>query len=420
MRPSPAIRALAVLVPVLAAFSLSAADWPQFRGPNGDGSSPEKGLAAAWAKTPPKQVWKVPMGEGFGVLAVVGDKAYALAERDKKEWCLCLDAATGKELWATPLDKTIFERQGGNGPRSTPTVDGGKIYCLGTYLRLVCLDAATGGEVWALDLPKAIGNTQARVRGIAKWGSAASPVQDGDFLFVPGGGKGKAFLAIHKKTGKPAWGAGDAQLTHASPCVATVGGGRQVIFFAVEGLYAFAARTGAPLWKHKVPFNISTASTPVAAGDIVYCSAGYGVGSTAVRVGRGGVRELWRVEGNDLANHWTTPVLHDGHLYGICGFKEYSNAKLKCVELATGKVKWSQDGYSSGGATILVDGHVLVQSKGTVVLVEATPSKYVEKGRFQALGGKCWNMAVVAGGRIYVRSIKEAACFAIPGFKPSE
>ncbi len=406
---------------LLAAVPVFAADWPQFRGPNGDGSSPETGLAAAWAQSPPKPLWKVPMGEGFGVLAVSGGKAFALAEREKKEWCVCLDAATGKELWATPVDRTIFEKQGGNGPRSTPAVDGGSVFCLGTYLRLVCLDAATGKEVWALDLPKAMGgDEQLKTSGISQWGGAASPVLDGNFLFVHGGGKGKSFLAIHKKTGRPAWGAGDAKLTHASPCVATLGGVRQVVFFAKEGLFAFGAANGVPLWHYKFGFNVSTASTPVVGGDIAYCSAGYDVGSGAARVGRGGVTELWRKKGNALANHWTTPVYRDGHLYGICGFKQFNDAQLTCVELATGKVKWSQGDYSSGGATILVDGHVLVQSNGSVILVEATPEKYVEKGRVQALGGKCWNMAVVADGRIYVRSTSEAACFEIPGFTPGK
>jgi hypothetical protein len=154
--------------------------------------------------------------------------------------------------------------------------------------------------------------------------------------------------------------------------------------------------------------------SPIVYQDIVYCSAGYGVGGGACRVTKLGdqfsVKPLWRHEGGTV-NHWTTPVCKDGYLYGIFGFKEYGTAPLQCVEIATGKQVWSQAGFGSGGGTVLVGHQLLVQGdRGPLVLVEASPTEYKEVARAQPLGGKCWTMAVVSNGRIYARNNKEGVC----------
>ena len=134
-------------------LSAKAADWPQFRGPSRDGSTAES-ILTSWPKEGPKVLWKIPLGESFGSFVVRDGKAYCFMERDQMEACVAFDAKTGKELWATPIDKTIFEHQGGNGPRSTPTVDGQHVYLSGTYLKLACLEAADGKVVWQRDLVK--------------------------------------------------------------------------------------------------------------------------------------------------------------------------------------------------------------------------------------------------------------------------
>lgn len=397
-------------------------DWPQYRGPSVDGSTPEK-ILTTWPTEGPKVVWKAPIGESFGSFAVAGGKAYIFIERGGDEVLLALNADTGKETWTYTVGKTIFDKEGGPGPRSTPTIDGGKVYVLSTYLKLVCLNAADGKEVWARDLPKEYGGTlQLQTKGINKWGCANSPLLDGDRIYIHGGGNGQALLAFDKKTGNPVWKTGDEQLTHSTPVPATIHGIRQVIFFCQSGLVSCAADSGSVLWKFPHTFNVSTASTPIVSGDIVYCSAGYTVGSAACRISKEGngfkATELWRTPGNNDCNHWTTPVCKDGHLYGIFGFKDYvkpganPGAPLKCIEIATGKEKWSKPGFGSGGGTILAGGsHILAQSDGgALVLVEATPAGYKEVARHTPLGGKCWTMAVVANGRIYARNTKEGIC----------
>jgi len=397
----------------------SAADWPQYRGPNCDGTTPET-ILTTWPQEGPKVIWKVPVGESFGSFAVSGGKAFIFGERAGDEVCSALDAGTGKELWSYAAGKTIFDKSGGPGPRTTPTVDGDRVYLLGTYLTLVCLNAADGKEVWKHDLPKEFGGTmQVRASGISSWGSAASPLLDGKLIYVNGGGKDQTLLALDKTTGAVVWKGGNELLTHSTPAPGTILGQRQIVFFCQSGLVSVAADTGKALWRYPFKFNVSTASTPLIAGDIVYCSAGYDVGTDACRITKEGdawkATKLWHA-GQPVCNHWTTPVVKDGYVYGIYGFKDYvapnkPGAPLKCIELATGKEMWSKAGFGSGGGTILVGGNLLVQGDaGALVLVEAAPTAYKELARCTPLGGKCWTMPVVSNGRIYARNTKQGVC----------
>ena len=402
--------AIAILI-LSTTLSLVAADWPQYRGPNHDGSTPEK-ISLKWPTEGPRQVWKADLGDSFGSFAVAGGKAYAFIQRkidgQDSEVAVALDANTGKELWASPIGKPTYDNNG-DGPRSTPTVDGGLVYFLGAYQMLSCLDANTGKPVWQHDLVKEFGGK------VINWNHAGSPVLDGDLVFVNAGGDGQALLAFNKKDGKLVWKSGSDKPTHASPVPATILGVRQIIFFTQSGLVSAAAKDGKILWKFPFPYKTSTASDPIVWNDMVYCSAGYGVGGGVCKISKtaGGfsATQLWRHEGGTV-NHWTTPVCKDGYLYGIYGFKDFGRAPLQCVELATGKEIWSQPGFGSGGGTILVGGtHVLVQGdKGPLVLVEATPKGYNELARAQPLGGKCWTMPVVSGGRIFARNTKEGVC----------
>ena len=395
---------------LIAAAEMFAADWQQYRGPNHDGSTPEK-ILKAWPREGPRQLWKVALGESFGSFAISGDKAFCFIQRSMggkdQEVAIALDANTGRELWATPIGKPTYESEGGNGPRSTPTVNGDRVYFLGADLILSCLNADNGTVIWQRDLVKEYNGT------VIRWRSAASPVLDGGLLFVNGGGPGQAFLAF-RKDGRLAWKTGNDLPTHSSTVAATIHGERQIIFFTQSGLVSLLPENGTELWRYPFPFEFSAAMSPIVYEDIVYCSAGYGVGAGACRITKtdAGFKatEIWRHPGETI-NQWTTPVCKDGYLYGIFGFKELGTAPLKCVEIATGKELWSQPGFGSGGGTILVDGHVLVQGdQGTLVLVEAVPKAYKEVARAQVLGGKCWTMPVISNGRLYVRSTKAGIC----------
>jgi outer membrane protein assembly factor BamB len=211
------------------------------------------------------------------------------------------------------------------------------------------------------------------------------------------------------------WKAQDERITHATPVVAKILGMPQVIFFMQSGLVAVHPRTGALLWRFPFRYQTSTASSPVVAGDIVYCSAGYGVGGAACKLtksdGRFIATQMWKIAGDkQVANHWSTPVCKDGYLYGMFSFKKYGAGPLKCVELATGQIKWEQPGFGAG-QVILVDGHVLaLTDDGQLVVVEATPDAYKEISRAKVVQGKCWSTPTLSNGRIYARSTREGVC----------
>ncbi len=414
-------QATVIVTLALLAGRAGAADWPQYRGPDQTGQSAEK-AEVVWPPAGPKVVWKVPTPLGFSSFAVNGGQAFTLIIRDGQEVCVALDAATGKDLWTAPLgagkypsggDTGAPDNKGGDGPRSTPTVNDGRVYVLDQNIVLYALNAADGKKIWTRDV------MQEHAGRNISWNCAASPVIDGDLVFVAGGGPGESLLAFHKKTGQLVWKSQDEVMTHSTPLVATLLGERQVIFFMKSGLVAVSVKDGKLLWRFAHPFNVSTAITPVAAGDIVYCSAGYGIGGAACRIAKEGTgfkaTELWRIEGNNLvANHWSTPVCKDGYLYGMFSFKKFGSGPLKCVELATGKILWEKPGFGQGNVILVGDKLVALADEGQLVIVEATPAAYRELCRCQAVTGKCWSTPAFSDGRIYVRSTKEGACL-VPG-----
>jgi outer membrane protein assembly factor BamB len=412
-----AMRAILLVVLVsLTSLTLRAADWPAYRGgPAGDGNCTEK-LNLNWTASGPKVVWRVPTPNGFSSFAVGEGKALTQVIRTingaPREICLALDAATGKELWAADVavGKGYSGGGEGDGPRSTPTISEGKVYIYTPDSALHCLDAATGKPVWKKNI---IADFSGRDIG---WHFAASPVVDGDFLFVAGGGAGQSLLALHKKTGQVIWKTGDETTTHATPVSTTILGERQVIFFCKSGLVSVAARDGCPLWKFPYKFKVATAASPVVCGDIVFCTAGYDVGGGACRITKTGsgfsATQLYQIPGNkDIASLWSTPFFKDGFLYGVLSFKSPGTGPLKCVEAATGKVRWEQSGFG-GGQVIRVNDQILaLTDKGDLVVVAAVPTGYKELKRFTAVTGKCWSTPAVSNGRIFVRSTKEAVCF---------
>ncbi|MGB0578838.1 MAG: PQQ-binding-like beta-propeller repeat protein [Limisphaerales bacterium] len=404
--------------------SASADDWTQYRGPNHNGHSDEKLPSKRW-DAGPTLLWKsdkYPLG--FASFTTSGDQCFTVCGRDGKEVAVAINMSSGRENWSYTMTPTDYghtggnagarNNQGGDGPRSTPTIHDAKVYIMSADLVLYCLDEQSGSLVWKKDIIKEHAGKNIR------WKNAASPLIADGRIYVAGGGTGQSMMALNPKNGELLWGTGADTMTHSTPTIATIHGVRQVIFFTQTGLVGVNAVNGTELWRYNFKFSISTAISPIVAGDIVYCSAGYNVGSAAVKVSKAGdtfsAEEIWRVHGHkNVANHWSTPVYKDGYLYGMFSFKKYGDGPLKCVELETGKVVWSKEGFGPGNC-IIADGHILaLTDDGQVVLAEASPKRYRELSRAKVLKGKCWTTPILSNGRIYVRSTKEAACLDISG-----
>ena len=391
-----------------------AADWPCYRGPAQDGISSES-LALDWKSAPPKVLWKVPVHTGFSSLAVGGGMVFTQTAREingePREICLALDAATGAERWAADVavGKGYSGGGDGDGPRATPTFSDGIVFVLTPDLVLHALDARNGTALWTHDLVAEYGAVN------IKWNSAASPVVEGGLVLVMGGGPGQSLLAFEKKTGELAWKQGTEAITHATPVVATICGERQVIFYCQSGLVSLSVKNGQPLWKFPYKFSVSSAASPVVSGENVYCSAAYGIGGGVCKITRDAAgftaAPVWQTPGNtETANHWSTPVCKDGFLYGMYSFRGYNTGPLKCVDMATGTVRWTQPGFGQGNVIVASGKLLALADNGDLVVIAPSPDAYQELARIKALEGKCWSTPAVSNGRIYLRSTQEAVC----------
>lgn len=399
----------------------SADEWPQYRGLMGTGKSAE----SIPDRYQLREVWKVPTSLGFSSFSVADGRAFTMVtdEAGEHETCLALHAETGDTLWSQPLGSVEYGHDGGNagapgnrggdGPRSTPSTDGERVYVYDSDMTLYCFRGSDGTMIWRRSITEDFDGRQ------IKWKNATSPVLDGDHVYVAGGGAGQSFLAFNKVTGKVIWKQGDETMTHATPHLTTIGGRRQLVFFMQSGLVAVAPDSGKELWRQKFRFSISTAASPVSVGTRIYCSAGYGVGAGLFEVPNladdstpTDPTKVW-IKPNKLMNHWSTPLEHQGHLFGIFEFKKYGKAPLQCVDLANGEIRWSQRGFGPGNCIQVGDKLVVLSDSGEVVIVRAATTGYQELSRKAVLQGKCWSTPAFSDGHIFVRSTEEAVCLAV-------
>ena len=402
---------LAVVQVVSIVSDLPAQEWPQYRGPNATGNLPRAQLDLG-----NKQLqihWKTETPLGFSSFAVQDQIAVTIIGRDGNEVCVAYEVDGGKEIWARKLGEIDYKgggnagaqgNKGGDGPRSTPAISDGRVFVYDAHLNLYCFRATDGKEIWKHDVKNDFQGKS------IKWKNATSPLIDQKQVYVAGGGDGSSFLAFEQASGKLRWKTGSETMTHASPAFAAMGGKQQVVFFTQFGLVALEAETGKSTWRSPFPFDVSTAASPIVNGDQVYCSAGYGVGAGMYKVhSYNNVEEIWRMP-NRLMNHWSTPVLHQDHLFGLYRFKRYGSAPLRCVEFATGNVKWSKQGFGQGNCIVVGDKLAVLTDFGELVIAETNVNEYVELFRSKVLSGKCWSTPAYCDGKFFLRSTKEAVC----------
>jgi outer membrane protein assembly factor BamB len=389
-----------------AKLSLKAGDWPGFRGANRDGRLKGVQITTNWAEEEPKLVWRHRVGPGWSSFAVIGKHLFTQEQLDADELVICYDADTGKVIWIHKDTARFAEKVGGPGPRATPTFHNGNLYVLGATGILNCLDAAMGKTVWSRDI---VADSGAKV---PIWGFASSPlVTQGVVTVFAGAADGKSVLGYDAKTGKPAWQAGEGQLSYSSLQPAQIGGVEQVLMVTDLGLTAFQPARGDVLWNHPwTTDGVQRVVQPAMLNETeVLLGSPFGKGARRVRVEKQGAgwdtKEIWTTQA--ISPYFNDLVIEGNHLYGFDG------PFLACVNLEEGKRKWKARGYGTGQVLLLADQKLLLvlSETGFVALVEAKPEGHKEIGRFQALSGKTWNHPVVAHGKLFVRNSEEAACY---------
>ena len=402
----------AVSVTRPANMAASTFDWPQWRGPERNGISKERGLLKQWPAEGPKLLWQVnDIGDGYSTPAVVGTRIYLMSNRGmENEFVQALSTQDGKTIWTTRVGNV------GNGidflyskARSTPTVDGDFIYALGSDGDLACLETGSGKIRWQKSIKKEFAGKP----GV--WAYAESPLVDGDVVVVTPGGDQATMVALNKKTGAVIWKSavpGGDPAGYASAIIVQAGGRKQYVQFLSKGIVGVDAKTGEFLWRYaEVAKGMAQMVTPVARDEYVYGGAqGVGGGLVRLKADPGGVAAEKVYFARGLPNDIGGSVVVGEYLYGT------TDTGLVAAEFTTGKVKWQGEGIGSGSLAY-ADGQLYLHGQnGNVALIEATPEAYREKGRFtppvqpkrRKLGPfpeKAWAYPVIANGRLYIRDI---------------
>lgn len=370
-----------------------AEDWPQWRGPQRNGTSTETGWRDTWPAEGPPIAWKAKVGLGFSGFVVARDRAFTLGHADGQDTVWCFDAAAGKILWKHSYPAELGDKFFEGGTTGTPTVAGDRVFTLSRWGDLFCFEAATGKIVWQKNIQKETGTR------VPDWGFTGAPLVHENLLVL---NVGDAGLALDPATGKILWQSANKSAGYSAP-LPIRRDGQWLALLGNGGAYvAVHLRDGKEAWRIRwlTEYGIN-ASDPIVEGDRLFLSTGYGKGGGLFKLGAAEPEQLWKTK--KLRTQMNAAVLFQGHLYGTDG-DTTEKAALKCLDFATGDEKWTQPGFGSG-AVILADGKLIaLGGTGELLVAPATPDGFKPTARAQVLGGKCWTAPVLANGRVYCRN----------------
>jgi outer membrane protein assembly factor BamB len=398
---------------LLASTAATAADWPQFRGPNRDGVSLETGLLRSWPQGGPKVLWSTPVGQGYAAAAIVAGRVYFndYDEAAGDYLVRCLNLADGKEIWRFKEKRRI--RPNHAITRTVPATDGKLVFTLDPKAVLHALDAATGREVWRKDLVQEYGSQ------IPPWYNGQCPLLEKDRVVIAPVGKKALMVALDKATGREIWTTPNPDgflLSHASPMPARLGGVAQYLCSTLDGTFGVAAADGKRLWHFPFKFNLSVPPSPlVVDSERVYVTGPYDSGGAMFRVKKGpGGFTTERVFAH-AADEWNsevqTPIVFQGHLFAV-GKKK--RGLFTCVA-PDGKQVWTSEGKASFelGSFLLADGMFLILEgkTGVLRLVEASTTAYKELASAPVLKGPdVWGPLALSDGKLVVRDLGQMVC----------
>lgn len=423
----PALAALTLSAGVQSAMAAAPDVWPTFRGPGRTAVSPDQNLLEKWPEGGPPLVWEAKgVGRGYSSIAVAGGKVYTAGDTlpdapDKDEYLQCFDQKTGKRLW---MHKTAplwgDTKDGWQSPRSTPTVDGDRVYVVSASGVLVGCKNADGTELFRVDLKKDLSGKKAD-----SWGYSESVTIDGNMLICTPGGDKNTMVALDKNTGKVIWSAkqeGNIGAGHASIVVTNVGGTKVYVTTTGSGALGVRAEDGKVLWDYPIDKTTAVIPTPIVRGDLVFFAMGYGTGGGALLKQIPQPNNEMKVE----AVYPLKPELKNKHGgLVLVGDYIYADSDSKgipfCAELMTGKVKWSDKRSSAGGkgsaAIAAADGHLYIKyENGVMVLAKADPTSYQEVSSFtppNATERSSWAHPVIVDGMLFLREQDAVLCYDI-------
>jgi len=390
----------------------AAGDWPQILGKSRNGHADGQRLLEKWSASGPKLLWKYPLGSGYAGAAVAANRVIVFHRVSAGERVECLDAATGKQLWKADFEANY---RGGidadKGPRCVPLIAASSVYVFGAAgdLHAVALDS--GKKLWSRAL------CDEYKSDLGYFGAGSTPVLAGGRLLVNVGGKGAGLVALDPATGKTAWQATDEVASYSAPAVAIVGGKEQALF--ITRLNCVLADPASGQVKTLFPFGARgptvNAATPLVFDGKLFVTASYGIGAALASLDAAGAKTLWTND-DTLSSQYATPVEHEGFLYGTHGREDQGVAEFRCIEAATGKVRWQQADFGIAHV-ILADGKMLIQTAdGRLALAAADPKSYRERASARVTQEPTRALPALANGQLYVRTGSgggELLCFKV-------
>jgi outer membrane protein assembly factor BamB len=373
------------------------ADWYQWRGPNRDGHSAETGLLKEWPAAGPKLLWRATgAGTAYSSFSSSDNRLFTLGARGDAEYVMAFDATSGKKLWEVPNGRR-FRNEMGDGPRSTPTIDGDRVYAFGGSGELTALDAATGKRIWSVNVVQTFGGNT------PYWGYSESPLVYGDRIVLNAGGRRASIVAINKADGQTLWQNHGDEAAYSSPVVLRTGSLAQIVFFTGARALAVDPRDGRLLWSYnKVSNNTANIATPIVRGTRVFFSSDYGTGAALLDVKAAGniasATEVYFTR--EMRNHHASSVLVGDYIYG------FSSSILTALTFDTGEMAWRHRSVGKGSVIYGDERLYLYGEDGTVGLAEATPAGYRERGRFSiqpSTSNPSWSHPIITNGKLIVR-----------------
>lgn len=396
-----------VLSESTATNGIERADFPQFLGPNRTGMITNAPLARDWVQSPPKCLWRQPIGLGWSGFSVSGRQAITQEQRGEDEMIVSYELQSGNVLWAHTNRVRFSEMLGGDGPRATPTISHGRVYAMGGSGILDCLEKSTGRLIWSRDV---LGENH--LTSIT-WGKSCSPLLVGEVVLVTGGEeREKTLLAYEAASGNPAWNAGRDRASYSSPMLVSLAGREQIVLVNGRSVTGHELPSGKILWEYPWPAEYAKVTQPLLIDtNHLFIAAGYGVGCVMLQIdasptGEWTATPLWK--NRNIKPKFTNLVKKGEHVYGL------DDGVLVCVDLRNGERAWKQGRYGHG-QILLVNDLLLVQAEnGEVVMLDINPTAPQELTRFKALKGKTWNNPVLVHDLLLVRNDQEAACYQVP------